>query len=648
MKRARSFWSLVAPLLLLVMWALVAAQPSSPPVAAVLAEDALPLAGPAVLADMPASAAPVSIDELRARIDEVLRREGVAGVGVALVDRDGVRWAGGVGVADRHSGAPVTGDTVFRVASITKSVVGLGVARLVAQGRLSLDEPLSRTLPELVIDNSWDSERPVTLAHVLEHTAGLDDMRFNEWFTGDESITPARALERNPRSRRVRWRPGSRMAYSNVGYTVAGLAIERATGEPFDAWLRAEVLVPLGMGKAAFRRTPERAAALATGYLGPDRPAPFSPIAHRPAGALLATPAELGRLVHFWLQRGEGYPEVVPPAELRRVEQTATLDATPTDASYGLGNYGDVAHPARGRGHDGGLPGFLSCYRYFPELGVGYVMLLNGTHSFRAYMEIRALLFAHLTRGMPMPSPPSMRPDPERARDTGYYAYANPRSALLGFIEQAVVGFGVSPSQQGVWVAPLQGGAVELVASEPGGGYRHPLESGTSVRLHRDREGRTTLTAGFAYAEPASFWAASLRFYVLGLTMLLLQLAPLFGVAWLAIRVVRRRGLAGAGLWLWPAVAGISMISIPVLLSEAAARDALGRVDTTTVGLCVATIVLASASAFGFASAVRAAVARDRVSWIVRLLPSLTSTLAVGLTLWLGAHGIIGLRTWAW
>ncbi|MCX4245252.1 serine hydrolase domain-containing protein [Paraliomyxa miuraensis] len=635
---------LAIPLLLLLVWVVVVTRPAVPAGrASVLTERAVPS-----LETAQVDSAPKSIDELRARIEAVLRREGVAGVGLALVDRDGVRWAGGVGVADRQTGVPVTGDTVFRVASITKSVVGLGVARLAWQGRLSLDEPLSRSLPELVIPNPWDAERPVTLAHALEHTAGFDDMRFNEWFSEDESMDPASALGINPRSRAVRWRPGSRMAYSNVGYTVAALAIERATGEPFDAWLSAEVLAPLGMGNAAFRRTPERMARLATGYVEPDRPAPFSPIAHRPAGALLASSAELGRLVHFWLRRGEGLPEIVPPAGLRRVEQTATLAAPPTDASYGLGNYGDVAHPVRARGHDGGLPGFLSCYRYFPELGVGYVMLLNGTFSSRAYGEIRALLFAHLTHGMRLPSPPSVRPDPARARDTGYYALANPRSELFGFLERAVVGFGVSPSLEGIWLSPLQGGSVELQASEPGGGYRHPLQSGTSVRLHRDDQGRATVTAGWIHAEPASFWAASLQFYLLGLTMVLLQLAPPLAVGWLVIRVIRRRWFSGAGLWLWPALAGLAMSSIPVLLSEASARDALGRVDVTTVGLCVATLVLALASTFGLASAVRAAVARDRISWVVRILPTLTSTLAVGLTLWLGAHGIIGLRTWAW
>src|SRR5262249_53663897 len=147
--------------------------------------------------------APRSLDELRARIAEVLARERVPGVGLALVDRDGRIWSGGVGVADVASGRPVDADTVFRIASITKSFVGIGVMRLVEQGRLSLDRPLRETIGDAGIVNPWDAVAPVTLAQVLEHTAGLDDMRPNEVFTDDGGMSPAEALTINPRSRQI-------------------------------------------------------------------------------------------------------------------------------------------------------------------------------------------------------------------------------------------------------------------------------------------------------------------------------------------------------------------------------------------------------------------------------------------------------------
>ncbi|MFY0537695.1 serine hydrolase domain-containing protein [Nannocystis pusilla] len=200
--------------------------------------------------------APPTLEQLQARVAAVLAREGVPGVGLAVVDRNGVRWAGGVGVADLGTGEPVGPDTQFRVASITKSFVGLGVMRLVEQGRLDLGRPLREFMPDIALTNDWEASSPITLAHALEHTTGFDEMRFNEYFTADDATVPRDALAINPRSRVARWRPGSRSSYANPGYTLAGHAIELATGESYDTYLEREVLRPLGMPTARFRRTP--------------------------------------------------------------------------------------------------------------------------------------------------------------------------------------------------------------------------------------------------------------------------------------------------------------------------------------------------------------------------------------------------------
>src|SRR5258706_364214 len=161
--------------------------------------------------------APASLDELQRRIAEVLEREHVPGAAIALVGRDGPIWVGGVGVRDRDTRAPMQSDTVFRVGSLSKSVIALGVMRLADQGKLDVDRPLREILPDVDIDNPWEHVAPVTLAQCLEHTAGLDDVRFNEIFADDERLSVRDTLLLNPRSRRIRWQPGTRHAYSNVG-----------------------------------------------------------------------------------------------------------------------------------------------------------------------------------------------------------------------------------------------------------------------------------------------------------------------------------------------------------------------------------------------------------------------------------------------
>src|SRR6185312_14864868 len=122
-----------------------------------------PVPRPAIEEDMPAAQdvavadPPRTIEELRARIAQILDREHIAGAAFALVDRNGPTYVGGVGVRDRAARTPMTSDTAFRVGSLSKSVIALGVMRLVDQGKLDVDRPLREIVPDLQIDNPWEA-----------------------------------------------------------------------------------------------------------------------------------------------------------------------------------------------------------------------------------------------------------------------------------------------------------------------------------------------------------------------------------------------------------------------------------------------------------------------------------------------------------
>jgi hypothetical protein len=510
-------------------------------------------------------------------------------------------------------------------------------------------------MPEVEITNAWAGEHPITLAHALEHTAGFDDMRFDEWWA-EEHLRPRETLAINPRSRVARWRPGSRMSYSNPGYTIAAHAIELATGEPWDRWLEREVLAPIGMGEARLRPTPARRARLAKGYTRPGEPAPFLALAHAPAGSLLASPRELAALVHVWLRRGrlEDGRRFLGPASLDRIEHSETLTHPTTDFDYGLGNYGDVMHPARARGHDGGLPGFSSSYRYFPELGVGYVMLLNASHSARAYLEIRALLFAYLVRGRELPPAPVGPPEDDEtvASRAGYYGFANPRIELVGFVERLVLGLELRPIPGGVELEVSTGGRIELVPTGEGG-YRHRSEGGTSVRVGRDRvDGRRVLVVGMSYFEAGSKAWARAKLWCFQGASAAMQLSVPWALGWLLIAGFRRaRGresTPGAlGLHVWPAIAAASFVLMLVLAQLVFARQAFTDANPLSVAFCVSTLVVPACSALGLVSVVRAWVRGEVPRW-ARLVPTTAALACFGVSLWLTAHGIVGLRLWAW
>jgi CubicO group peptidase (beta-lactamase class C family) len=610
-----------------------------------------PLGLPSADVDMPRATsvlavadAPKTLEELQRRIAIILEREHIAGVSIALVGRDGPTWVGGIGVRDREKHAPMEADTVFRVGSLSKSLVALGVMRLVDQGKLDIDRPLREILPDAAIDNPWEAIAPVTLAQCLEHTAGLDDVRFNEVFTDDEQLSVRDTLRINPRSRRIRWQPGTRHAYSNVGYTLAARAIEVASGEPFDDYLRREVMAPMGIVDADFRRTDTLAPRLAIGYLDDDSPAPFQIFAHRPSGGLLVSASDLARLVHFWITRGEGYPSIVSPAGLARIERSATLPYGHLDAEYGFANYGDVQHPVFGRGHDGGMPGFHSSFRYFPEPGVGYVLLLNSNYSFRGYFEIRSLLFAYLTQGRTFAQP-------ERAQGEGpgaeYFAHASPRNEVFGFVDRVTGGWHVEDAGDALHVTRLAGWSYDLVPAADGA-YRRRRECGSSVRFTTTADGTPVIHTGFEYGEAASWWTAWYRYAALTLTMLLLHIAPLWAAAMLGLAAIQRRRLLPLSLILWPAIAGLSCFAMPDVLGFAFMHGVIGIVHPLTIAICALTLLFAIASTASLVAVIRWSRRPDRPRLLLRLFPTACALAFFSLSLWLAANGWVGLRTWAW
>jgi len=470
-------------------------------------------------------------------------------------------------------------------------------------------------------------------------------VRFNEIFTADEQLPVTATLALNPRSRRVRWRPGTRHSYSNVGYTVAARAIEVASGEPFDVYLRREILAPIGITDAAFERTSVLAPRLASGYMNSDEPVVFRSFAHRPAGALLASANDLAKLVHFWIMRGEGYPEVVSRRGLARIEQSGTLPYPHIDGEYGFANYADVMHPVIARGHDGGMPGFHSNFRYFPGLGIGYALLLNSNYMFRGYFEIRALLFAYLTKGRAFASPvdgtATERPG------AGYFVLENPRNEVFGFIDRVRSGWSVADLGDHVHVAELTGERFELVPAVDGG-YRFRSHCGSTVRFTTTRDGTPVMLMSFLYAESGNEWLVRVRYVALGLTMALLHIVPLLAAAVLALGVLRRRRVLPNSLVVLPAIAGLCSSMMPRVLDEALFGGVIGDVHPLTVALCALTILFASASAATLVSTLRWCLRPDRPRWFALVVPMVCGLAFSGLALWLGMNGWIGLRTWAW
>ena len=272
---------------------------------------------------------------------------GLPGAVALLTGREGVTYSRAFGQADAVNGAPLAEDTVFQIASMTKAITSAGAMQLVEQGRLSLDAPIGSVLPDLAnpqVLTGFDAggqpqlrpaARPVTLRHLLTHTAGLGYFFIHapllQYFAAVGQPVPG-SLDsiRLP----LLFDPGEAWEYS-IATDWVGQAIEAVTGQRLGDYLTEHLLAPLGMTQTAFRpalpegaarvheRLPEGGFKLSEAYLGGGQ-------FHMGGGGLTSTASDYARFVRMILRGGEldGVrvlkPETV--AELTR-EQVAPLRA---------------------------------------------------------------------------------------------------------------------------------------------------------------------------------------------------------------------------------------------------------------------------------------------------------------------------------
>jgi len=198
-------------------------------------------------------------EDPRGLIDERMRELGLPGLSIAVIDDYEIDWARGFGVVRADHSAPITTDTLFQAASISKSVAAVGIMTLVEKGRLGLDDEVNGILKswKIPVSDGIDGSS-VTVRHLLGHTASLTVHGFRGYEPGERrptvvQILDGRAPANNP-AVRVETSPGSRWQYSGGGYTVAQLAVSDLTGEGFADFMRSTVLNPLRMNRSSYEQ----------------------------------------------------------------------------------------------------------------------------------------------------------------------------------------------------------------------------------------------------------------------------------------------------------------------------------------------------------------------------------------------------------
>ncbi len=268
----------------------------------------------------------------QAQIDEILRQKTetgeIPGVVAIAADGDDVIYEGAFGKRDLSKDAPMTPDSVFWIASMTKAITTAGAMQLVEQGRLSLDEPIGNVLPDLaspeVLEGFDESgapklrpaKAPITLRQLMTHTAGFC---YDMW-NGDmgaylqkTGVPPITTCKNDALKTPIASDPGTRWEYgTNIDFV--GKAVEAVSGQRLDAYLRDNLLAPLGMSDTGFKiGDAQRARLVGMHVRGEDgslSPLPFEleqdPEFHMGGGGLYGTAGDYIRFAQMILNKGRG------------------------------------------------------------------------------------------------------------------------------------------------------------------------------------------------------------------------------------------------------------------------------------------------------------------------------------------------------
>jgi hypothetical protein len=163
--------------------------------------------------------ADLRLNTLKSDIESVVKKHKNLAAGIALLNKNQTIWVSGVG--NDKPNHPVSENTMFRTASVSKMLLAIAILKLQEEGKLKLSDKIKDIIPEIQFENPWESTYPVRIVHLLEHTSGWDEIHLVE-MTHNQTppVSLKDALEFHPHSRKSRWVPGSRMAYCNSVLTL--------------------------------------------------------------------------------------------------------------------------------------------------------------------------------------------------------------------------------------------------------------------------------------------------------------------------------------------------------------------------------------------------------------------------------------------
>lgn len=351
----------------------------------------------------------LSKEKLTRTLEQIHNKGTLIGFSVALVDAEGINYAEGFGFADAAANRKYAKNTVQPIASISKTFIGIALLKAQEQGKLKLDDPVNKHLPFNVI-HPHHPEIQITIRHLATHTSGITDPdEYDERgyvlqknANGDDFVSSdfrppsemmsLEAYQRNILSKDGPWyhkstflkkEPGAQFEYSNIGAGLAALALEKATGIPFNTFTDTHIFSPLQMEDTGWFLEDVNVANVSRHYTETGQPiAPYS-LVNYPDGGLMTSSQDLGKYLSELLRGYQGQGTLLKPESYRefftpQLEAAQFKDRNDSryNDEYNLGIF--MGFSATGQvGHTGGDPGTSTLMFFNSETGTGKLLINN-------------------------------------------------------------------------------------------------------------------------------------------------------------------------------------------------------------------------------------------------------------------------------
>jgi len=380
-------------------------------------------------------------------ISAEMNRLGIPGAAIAITQGDTVVHLKGYGVAD-PAGAKVTAQTPFYIGSISKSITAVAVMQLVEAGRLELDTPVVNYLPWFRLANKTESDK-ITLRHLLNQTSGISTKDGNRYWGSQEKLE---TVIRGLKAIALNHPPGEKFQYSNINYSIAGLLIEKASGEKYGDYIKRHVFAPLKMNHSYTQENEALGNGLAKGHYymfgGVFAGTGSSPPVYLASGFILSSAEDMAHYLIAHINAGHYGDASILSANGVSILHSTAPEKNHSSFHYAMGWSVKNRNHTTILAHNGDTGYFHGIVLMVKEMGLGVVLLTNASGFEQlAQVDLMANNVLNIINGAGSPTPISL---PLSMRALYWGIFILPLFVMLG------IGYGVALWQGGVQVANWQ------------------------------------------------------------------------------------------------------------------------------------------------------------------------------------------------